>query len=142
MQFTMDMSQIFLMVITALIGLVWNNLKSELSRLDVDNRHRVDRMEAEARERTTKNEIKIEQIERDQTNVVRAVGDLKAFIENKLGQFKLELARDHVTKDDLREAITASSVRLETLERDIRELVAHPREPSQNRQQPAQRRGG
>jgi hypothetical protein len=121
----MDISQILLMVVSGLIGLVWNSLKGEIARLDLDSRQRVERVELEAKSRSTRNETKIDQIEKEQANVVRAVGDLKAFIESKLGQFKLELAKDHVTKDDLRDSVTGTSTRLEALERDIRDMLAN-----------------
>lgn len=128
----LNIGQILFGVLGALIWLVWNNLKAEITRIEMD-----------ARSRSEKNEKQITHVEREHADVLKAVADLKVFLKDTMSSFKLELVKDHPNKEDLRAAISSNASRFEQLERDIRDLVADVmgdnERPSQRRRRTGER---
>jgi len=111
-----SVSQLIFFVITSLVGLVINNLRTELKRLETD-----------AKSRSEKNEERINELRKEQVSTAAAITDLKAWLRDQLATLKLELVQGHPTKEDLQAAFSLKNERLRNLESYIRELV--DREP-------------
>lgn len=124
-----------LMVMGALLGIVWHNLNREILRIETESKARAADLRAEAKtllgdfradvgSRLEKGDKRFSELEKESNDVAKSINELKGFMKDALAQFRLDMIKDHPTKEDWVKMINANDTRFGQLDRDLRDLVS------------------
>lgn len=131
MQIDLNMGQVVLALIMFLGGLVINNLRTELGRLDASVKAVKADVDASLKTVVTSFEARftafdnqrIVPLERSTSNVSDKIGEISKDIIRSIASLQLDFTKTHPTKADLEAFQSGQNMRLSQIEDDVRRIA-------------------
>lgn len=144
MNVNLDIANILMMGVSALMGLFLQNLRAELARIEKQSEARTKESEARTAEklmavertqseRRDSNQQRWASFERALENMTGQIDKLQGILVKEIGEIKIKVVQDHLTD------VTARNLRLDKIDAELnqllnREALGHSPPPGRRRQ--------